>query len=256
MWVIVLLFIHMLFQISNQSRSLSVAMSNPSPAVAAAWDSAVEQLKSGPPASHFILLENPFKAGQTVASMNTQYVLSLKHFLLPLQVGKTVEKLATDIRKMGREWMGGGTSCGDAVWFRFMIPKLGEAQNKIEMKQWKKAFGILLGLQLFASHDDDWIRDQEVYTEFGEFAGWFSGYSAAWLQLLERSDNQLGLVTARGREGGYRGVVREMLENWERKTNELFKEVFDEFADDDRVSRSRVRLFSDAGSSDEEVEDD
>ena len=90
-------------------------MSNPSPAVEAAWTVAVNQLQSGPPASHLIMLENPFKSGQTPASMNTQYLLSLKHILLPAQVGKAVEKLATSIRKMVWEWMGGGTSCGNAV---------------------------------------------------------------------------------------------------------------------------------------------
>ena len=80
-------------------------MSNPSPALEAAWTVAVNQLQSGPPASHLIMLENPFKTGQTPASMNTQYLLSLKHILLPAQVGKAVEKLA--IRKMVWEWMGG-----------------------------------------------------------------------------------------------------------------------------------------------------
>ena len=89
-------------------------MYNPSPAVEAAWTVAVNQLQSGPPASHLIMLENPFKSGQTPASINTQYLLSLKHILLPAQVGRAVEKLATNIRKMVREWMGGGISCGDA----------------------------------------------------------------------------------------------------------------------------------------------
>ena len=70
-------------------------MSNPSPAVEAAWTVAVHQLQSGPPASHLIMLENPFQSGQTPASMNTHYLLSLKHILLPAQVGKAVEKLAT-----------------------------------------------------------------------------------------------------------------------------------------------------------------
>ena len=44
--------------------------------------------------------------------MDTQ---SYKHILLPVQVWRAVEKLATSIRKMVREFMGGGTSCGDAV---------------------------------------------------------------------------------------------------------------------------------------------
>ena len=88
------------------------------------------------------------------------------------------------------------------------------------MNQWRKALGILLGLQL--SVNDDW----EVYTEFEEFGGWFSDYSSAWLQVVGRSDSQLGLVAVGGKEVG---EVKEMLENWERRTKELFRDVFDEF---------------------------
>ena len=73
------------------------------------------------------------------------------------------------------------------------------------MKQWRKAFGILLGLQLFVSGEDDWIRHQEVYTEFEEFVGWFSDYSSAWLQVLDRSDSQLGLVVVGEKEVGTGG---------------------------------------------------
>jgi hypothetical protein len=43
--------------------------------------------------------------------------------------------------------------------------------------------------------------------------------------VLDRTDSQLGMAVVRGKEGGYRGVVREMLENWERSTNELLREV-------------------------------
>ena len=130
--------------------------------------------------------------------MDTQYLMSLKHILLPAQVGKAEEKLATSIKKMVREWMGGGTSCGDAVRYNFLMPNVREALLKIQMKQWKKAFDILLGLQLFASGGDDWIRDQEVYTEFEEFSGRFSDCSSAWLQVLDSRDNQLDLVVVGG----------------------------------------------------------
>ena len=45
----------------------------------------------------------------------------------------------------------------------------------------------------------------------------------------------------------------EMLKNWEIRTNKLFREVFYEFADYD--PRARVRMFSDAGSSEEYLEE-
>ena len=112
-----------------------------------------------------------------------------------------------------------------------------------------------MGLQLFVSGEDDWIRHQKVYTEFEEFGGWFSDYSSALLvlQVLDRGDIQLGLVVVGGKEGGYRGVVMEMLENWVMRTNKLFREVFDELADDN--PRARVRMFSDAVFSEEYLEE-
>jgi len=42
------------------------------------------------------------------------------------------------------------------------MPKMREALLQIQMKQWRKAYGILLGLQLFAYGKDDWIRDQRL----------------------------------------------------------------------------------------------
>ena len=113
----------------------------------------------------------------------------VQHILLPVQLGKAVFRLSTDMKKMVTEWVGGGTACGDAVWLRFMMPKLREAQRKIEMRQWRKAFGILLGLQFFAHGDEEWIMDQGVYRNYREFAGWFSDYSAAWVEVLDRSDS-------------------------------------------------------------------
>lgn len=46
---------------------------------------------------------------------------------------------------------------------------------------------------------------------------------------------------AGGKEGGYRGVVMKMLKDWEKATNDMLGETFDEFADD---PRARVRIFS------------
>ena len=43
-------------------------------------------------------------------------------------MGKAVEKLATSTRKMVMEWMGGGTSYEDAVWYNFMMAKVREAR--------------------------------------------------------------------------------------------------------------------------------
>ena len=85
--------------------------------------------------------------------------------------------------------------------------------------------------------------------EFDEFAGWFSGYSAAWVEVLKKSDAQLGLSLAGGKEGGYRDLLIEMVKKWETETNDFLKDL-DEFAMDN--SKARVRIFSDGGSSDDE----
>ena len=52
----------------------------------------------------------------------------------------------------------------------------------------------------------------------------------------------------------HRKGMMEMLENCERTTNELFREMFVELADEE--TRARVRMFSDAGSSEKELEDE
>merc|ERR550519_866487 len=95
--------------------------------------------------------------------MSTEYVLGVKHLVLPAKEGKEADNLAKTIRNICRDWMGGGTSCGNTVWGDFMMPKLQEAEGMIKKKKWKEALGVLLGLQLFASYDDDWIRDQQEH---------------------------------------------------------------------------------------------
>jgi len=218
----------------------------PTPEVEEAWNAAVDNLLAGSPACHIILFEHPFKPGQTPDTFTTEYVLGIKHILLPVQVGRVAVKLEFSISTLVYDWEGGGTSCGNAVWYNFMMPQLEEAQQMIQRKKWRMAFGILMGLQMFCSGDGYWIHDQEVYCDFEDFSGWFSDYSKAWLDVLGKSDSQLGLAVARGKEGGYRGVLRNMLEKWEKETNEELRE-FDRFAGDE--GKARVRMFSDAGSS-------
>lgn len=231
-------------------------MASLEPGVEAAWNTVVQQLEAGPPASELLMLEDPSKPGQTAECITTDFVLGLKHLLLPVTVAKEAHTLSTRIQETASDDLGGGgigfsnTSNGNAVWLDFMLPKVEEAQEKIRRKQWRKAFGVLLGMQLFVCGEDGWIRDQEVYLDTEQFAGWFSDYSAAWVAVLGRGDRQLGLAVAKGKEGGYRGILKEILANWENQTNHLLREAFDQFADDD--SRARVRIFSEDGSSDED----
>ena len=80
---------------------------------------------------------------------------------------KDTADTARDYNKRGRKlvcnWMGGGTSCGNAVWQRILHPALQEAMEAIADGEHAAALGPLLGVLLFGSFDDGWLRDQEEY---------------------------------------------------------------------------------------------
>ena len=61
-----------------------------------------------------------------------------------------------------------------------------------------------LHTDLQCNTDDTWIVDNEVWLEKRKFTKWFSDYSQAWREILEQSDQDLGLALEGGREGGYR----------------------------------------------------
>ena len=72
---------------------------------------------------------------------------------------------------------------------------------------WSASLGRLLGILLYATGNDIWIRDNEVWDEEKKFTKWFSDYSQAWKEVLKRNDEELGLALEGGREGG---VVRKL----------------------------------------------
>ena len=127
-------------------------------------------------------------------------------------------------------WAGGGTSCGNAVWARFLRPALADAQAAIARKDFAAALGPLLGLVLIGRSDDGWLRDQEEYCEWGAFAAWFADASKAWQSVLAQPDGALGLAPARGRQeaGHYRGVLMKEISAWEVEVNGTLDEMFGE----------------------------
>ena len=47
--------------------------------------------------------------------------------------------------------------------------------------------------------DDGWMWDNEMWDEKKRFTGWFTSYSAAWREILARTDQEVGLVVDGGR---------------------------------------------------------
>lgn len=93
--------------------------------------------------------------------------------------------------------------------------------------------------------------------DWSEFSGFFSDYSDVWHQVLARSDSQLGIAPAGGKEGGYRPKIVDQIKGLEESVNEEMRSVFDDFAADEGGRKIRIRIFSECGSSgDEEDEED
>jgi hypothetical protein len=158
-------------------------------------------------------------------------VLAVEHLMLPAPTVDVAQRLAKRASKMVFGWPGGATSCGNAVWGRFLRPALAEAQAAIARRDSAAALGPLLGVVLIGCSDDGWLRDQEEYCEWDAFAQWFADVSKAWQKVLAEPDGALGLAPARGRKelGHYRGVLMRVLTKWEEEVNETLDEVFDEF---------------------------
>ena len=90
------------------------------------------------------------------------------------------------------------------------------------------ALGRLLGILLYSMDYDTWIADNEVYEDERKFSKWFSDYSQAWKEILKRSDQELGLALEGGRDGGYRSALLEMLGGWQRETNNLLDDLYND----------------------------
>ncbi|KAK3283269.1 hypothetical protein CYMTET_9026 [Cymbomonas tetramitiformis] len=191
-----------------------------------------------------------------VKEITASWVLaSAKHLLVPRMVGNVAVKLSGQIKQTTINWMGGGTSLGNTVWNQYMLPHVSQSRKFLSQQKWHEAFRHLLGMHLFAVWSGgDWIQDQEVYCDYPIFSGWFMHYGDAWRQLLGQSDEDLGLALEGGIPGGYRETLKESLARWERQTNGLLRDTFDEFREDE--SKARVRIFTSEENSDDDDEEE
>ena len=95
------------------------------------------------------------------------------------------------------------THTGNMTWAA-MFSLMSKIKKDLKKKDKTVALGKMFGILLYATEYDHWIADNEAYLEERKFAKWFSDYSQAWREVLEQSDQELGLSLEGGREGGYR----------------------------------------------------
>ena len=120
------------------------------------------------------------------------------------------------------------THTGTLVWHLMfsLMPKIKKDLKKADSSV--STLGRLLGILLYATENNGWIADNEVYEDERKFSKWFSDYSQAWKEILKRSDQELGLALDGGRDGGYRSALVEMLAGWQKETNALLDDLYND----------------------------
>ncbi|XP_065644561.1 uncharacterized protein LOC136075410 [Hydra vulgaris] len=215
------------------------------------WREVVQEIESVS-GKEILLIEN-IPSQLDSSKITKEFILSMDHFLLDKDLCRSVMKKRDDSLKIIYGWKNGSTSCGTHIWNNVMVPDVKKGISLIEEKEWKKAFALFLGLHLFAMQETDWLADNEFYTNFDLFRKWFNDYSSGWEKLLAQTDDTLGIACKSGREEGYRPILNKILLDWETETNILIKDIFDEYAHDEKA---RVRIFTEEGFSDDDEEDD
>jgi hypothetical protein len=178
-----------------------------------------------------IMLEDP------LPNITMNGLLAQRHILLPKPVVASAMGLRKRMLNKVYDWPGGGTSCGNDIFFSHFQPLSKQAARDVKAGRFSEAFGPLLGLALFGLSEDGWVNDNEVYME-SSFSGMFKTFSTAWKGLLAQSDGTLGLVPAVGKPGGYRGELTALIRKWELEINEDLS-MYDEHG-----AKPRVRIFS------------
>jgi len=158
--------------------------------------------------------------GDTVSTITRASVLAKRHLLLPAAMAEAVARKSQACIEMVYNWPGGSTSCGNAMWSRFMTPLMEEVKVATRKKAWRDVLAGLLAIFLIGAAEDNWLEDQEVSHEWDEFRKWFTWLSTAWKTLLQQSDADLGLANPHGKPAGYyRGVLTDGLKSWADEVN-------------------------------------
>ena len=175
----------------------------------------MQELEKKTRSTFFLMDEFPRKP----ASPTLSWLLERRHLLISNPVGKLTQKFVDKLTNIRSGWMYGDTSLGDEIWHHMFV-QMAAVKKDIKKKDWASSLGKLLGIFLYTCTDDGWMWDNEMWDDKKRFTGWFTSYSAAWRQILDRTDQELGLEVDGGREGGYRDVIIGLLENWVPQWNE------------------------------------
>lgn len=173
----------------------------------------------------YICLENPFTSNLKLDDITKEYLFKLSHLILQKKHYNPADKFGKKVRKVSENWMGGGTQCGNTIWYTFMFPKMSEIDKLIKEKKWSQAFGSIMGLFLYLNCNTNFISDHEI--ELDCMSGWFSQFSDFWLEILQQSDKVLGLDCGGGLPGGYRAPLLTLLKKQQRDLNNELS-VYDE----------------------------
>jgi hypothetical protein len=201
-----------------------------------AVDAVVAGLKSH--GRGIILLSAP----PSTATTRSAVLQTTKHLLLHAAVAEEANAREDRMSKVACRWPGGGTSLGNALWHRHLLPDSSAALRAVRAGKLQAAFGKLLGTFLFVAGDDCWLRDNEVYgDDWGKFEGFFQDTSDAWKALLAHSDEELGFAPppALAADAKSGAATREelvvLLRSWQERTNRVLEDRYDEHADGDPV---------------------
>ena len=188
------------------------------------------------------LLEDPQKAGLSAAEVSVEFILGLKHILLPATIGEKVKKFAFFMNELCKS--------STTVWSNFLYPKMEAIEVYIAREEWQEAFGFLFAIQMFAtlSEHNNWVIIPEAWQE-RKWKCWWGSFSVSWRRVLEQSDSVLGLSVPAGRPGGYRQQLCNILANFEQSVNTLFGRTFG-------LTKMRIRIVSEPESDDEVMDED
>jgi len=155
------------------------------------------------------------------------WLLEKQHVL----IRKPAADLALQVRQelmQFDDWGNGirmmNTQTGNDTWF-VLFSQMKKIKKDLKKKDKSNALGRLFGVLLFATEDDTWLADNEMYEE-KEFLTWFPDYSQAWKKVLEETDQDLGLALEGGKEGGYRSALLAMIKSWQREINPLLDDLY------------------------------
>ena len=151
-----------------------------------------------------LMFEGAYAPGTPGTGVTLESLLKKEHLLLPEPVASAAQRINRAGMSMHGGWMGGGTSLSNSIWFRLLMPAEKRAADAASRGEYQEALGQLLGILIYGACTQSWLTDNEVYCQWDEFGGFFSGISDTWRTVLAQPDEDLGVAHEAGVRGGYR----------------------------------------------------